>query len=257
MKISAYSLVHNAIKGDYCITECVLSLLAGADEVVVADAASNDGTKELLAEMEKEHPKLRVVHQEWEQPVNDPKWFVRWINSVRVHLKHPYQMMLDADEVLDESAWPAIRKAAQADMPLWFSRLNFYRDARHLCPHGETCGHEVVRCGPSRFFMPSDEPYGTQGHPGPEPPIKRYAKRLEPLPVIYHYGFLRPLEGMIHKSKVNLMGFFGGWDKRLTQAALDRSKPWHSYLVHSKPLLTYSGEHPKHCHKWLKDRGAL
>lgn len=255
--ISGYTIVRNAIRGDYCIKECIQSLLPLCNEVVIGDASSDDGTTEMLREMADRNGKIRVIQQPWRQPIGEHKWFVDWINSTRKHLRYDFQMMLDADEVLDEAAYPVVREAQRRKRSLWFMRYNFWRNGRTLVPQGETCGHMVVRCGPSKLFMPSDEPYGTEEHPEPEPLIRRRAIKPEPLPVIYHYGFLRKREGMIEKSKVNIPAFFGHWDWRLSKLMLHSDKPWHDHLIHKNPYGEYSGTHPRHCHAWLKERGAL
>lgn len=255
--LSGYTIVRNAIKGDYCIRESLLSMLPICDEVVVGDASSDDGTTEMLTVMASKHPKIRVVRQEWVQPNGNPKWFVSWINLTRRELRFDTQLMLDADEVLGSGCYKHLKALVSTGTALWCSRLNFWRNAQTLIAKGETCGHEVVRFGPSDLFMPSDEPYGFHPHFGPEPVIRRRAKRIHPMPVIFHYGFLRKREGMIEKSKVNLRAFFGGFDTRLSKAMLHPEKPWQDFLIHKKPHTRYDGPHPKHCHEWLKERGAI
>ena len=51
---------HNVVRHDYCIKEALHSLLAVCDEVVVIDAESDDGTIDLLKEIESLSPKLKV-----------------------------------------------------------------------------------------------------------------------------------------------------------------------------------------------------
>src|SRR5574341_141506 len=149
MNISGYTIVHNAIEGDYCVEQCVQSLLPICDEVVIGDAESTDGTREFLRSWSQKEPKIRIIEQPWVQPVNDPRWFIRWINETRKHLRYGFQMMLDADEVLDERGYGVVLNAAKHGTPLWFERINYWKNARTVIPHGETCGNLVVRCGPS------------------------------------------------------------------------------------------------------------
>jgi glycosyltransferase involved in cell wall biosynthesis len=250
--ISGYTIVHNALKGDYCIRECIESLLPICDEVIVGDA-SDDGTREMLERWSVIEPKVRVIRQEWKQPHGEPTWFVKWINETRKELRHPYQMMLDADEVLDERAYPVVLDAAKRNVPLWFERLNFEINARTVIPKGECCGNLVVRCGPTSMWMPSDEPYPSHAE---EPEIRKIAELHDSPPLIHHYGFLRKDKAMFEKCRVNLKAFFGGYDDRLTKAEAE-GKPWHHYVVHKNPYLKYTGPHPKHCIPWLIERGAL
>lgn len=253
--ISGYTVIRNAIKGDYCIKECIESLLPVCDEVVVGEASSNDGTSEMLTEWASKESKLRIVHQDWVQPVDDPKWFVKWINKTRAELKYPMQLMLDADEVLDSASY-SILKDAQVGQCFWFSRLNFWKDARTLIAHGETCGHAVARFGPSSLFMPSDEIYGDGFHEGAEPEIRQRATYHDSLR-IFHYGFLRNRQGMSEKMKVNLKAFFGTFDTRISRALLYPDVPWQTFFRHKRPYKSYSGHHPEHCLEWLRSRNAL
>src|SRR5687768_10364303 len=59
--------IHNAIEFDYCITEALTSLHAICDDVVILDAESNDGTLDVLRELKKTLPKLRLIEgAKWE-----------------------------------------------------------------------------------------------------------------------------------------------------------------------------------------------
>lgn len=252
--ISGYSFSHNAIKGDFCLKECIQSMLPICDEVVIGEASSDDGTAEMLHEWAKREPKLRIINQPWTQPVRNPRWFVEWINETRKHLNCSFQLTLDADEVLDERGYPMILDAAEKNIPMWFERINYWRNARTVIPHGETCGNLVVRCGPSNLWMPSDEPYPTHAE---EPEIRKMAYMPDSPPLIHHYGFLRNTKGMIEKCKVNLVGFFGENDSRMIEAEQHPERPWNFNFKHKKPYLSYNGPQPKHCLKWLKERGAL
>lgn len=252
-KTSGYTIVHNAVKGDYCIVECIRSLIPCCDEVVVGEAASDDGTAELLRDTFATEPKVRIVAQPWTQPVRDIRWFVNWINQTRTLLKHENQLMLDADEVLDERAYPIIQDAARTGKALWFERINYIKDCRTVIGHGETCGHLVVRFGPTAMWMPSDEPYES---PDQEPEIRKVATFIDPPPILHHFGFLRRNEAMFEKTRVNLTGFFGDLDQRLVQAEAE-GKHWQHYAKHKLPYLTYNGPQPAHCMEWLRERGAL
>lgn len=254
--ISCYSVIRNSIEGDYCIRECILSMLPIASEVVIGCAVDkeepiDDGTFAMLKMWEKDEPKLRIIQQEWRQPFNEPRWFVNWINQTREHLRYEQQMFLDADEVLCENAYPTLLKSKPEDC-FNFYRLNFWRNGRMLIGKGETCGWMVTRFGPSNLFMPSDEPYPQES----TPEICLRASH-HPNLRIFHYGFLRSLNGMITKSKVNLRAFFGTFDSRVGNAAMTPNKPWHDSFRHKRPYTTYSGTHPKHCLEWLKERDAL
>lgn len=256
--LSGYSIVRNAIKLDYCIKLAIESLLPVCDEVVICDSDSTDGTREMLDEMASKEPRLRIVNRPWPNPINKPRWFVEWINDARQELRYDTQIMLDADEVLSEKAYPILSRNVSTGRCLWFRRNNFWKDARTVIPDGETCGHMVARFGPTKLWMPSDEPYGDGDsfHAGPEPTIRVLAIHSAELS-IFHYGFLRKREAIFAKNRVNLMAFRGTWDARLSRAILHPEKDWQDFSPHIQPYIKYYGAHPKHCIPWLKERGAL
>lgn len=255
IKTSGYTVVRNGIELDYCFNLAIQSLIPVCEEVVVGVARSTDGTSEFLEEWKEREPKLRVIHQPWNDPAGQIDWFVRWINDTRQHLKHPRQLFLDADEVLDPNSYEEIR-TCNPGASFWFERLNFWRDGKHIIPHGRCCGHLLARMGPTQYFMPSDERYGSPGFPGPEPEIRQKAT-FNPKLRIFHYGFLRRRQALFDKCRVVLKAFFNGYDDRLVQAENDPSKPWQDYCEFDLPLLDYNGPHPQIAHEWLKGRGAI
>lgn len=253
--ISGYTVVRNALKLDYCIDLCLDSMLSWCEEVVVCESDSSDDTREHLERRASVEPKLRIVHRPWPHPFANPCWFMEWINEARQHLRYAQQFMLDADEVLDQQAVPVLKSAKPTDC-FWFHRYNFIRDARTLVPHGEGCGYEVARFGPTDLFMPSDEVYSPEAHPGPEPEIRQRATHNKALRIM-HYGFLRHPDAMLAKNQVNTMAFRGERDVRIARAAMHPERPWYEFVRHANPYGRYDGEHPEAAHAWLKERGAL
>jgi hypothetical protein len=254
--ISGYVVIHRAIAGDYCVREAILSMLPICDEVVVGYGTSDDGTGEMLADLAAKHSKIRIEETPWFQPVGKPRWFVEWLNRTRLKLRGKFQITLDADEVLDDSEYThrIIKDAARRNVPLWFHRINYIHNVRTVIAHGETCGVNVVRCGPQNLFMPSDEPYPTRQQ---EPMIRKLAEEPNPLPIIHHFGFLRTNSGMFAKSKVGLQAFFGGYDPRLEEAEKHPDKHWTEFCQHQRPFTSYDGPVPAVAHAWLKERGAM
>jgi glycosyltransferase involved in cell wall biosynthesis len=68
--LSGYSTTYNCVTHKYPFVESITSLLDVCDEVVVVDGGSTDGTWEVLSEMSKENPRLKI-HQnliDWSNP---------------------------------------------------------------------------------------------------------------------------------------------------------------------------------------------
>jgi len=261
MKISGYVCVRNGDALDYCFRLAVSSLLGVCDEVVVSESESTDGTREFLDDWASREANLRIVNYPWPNPKGDIKWWTNWLNHARAQLKYPMQLALDADEMLDPASYPAVLAAAERGECRWFERLNFWRDAQHLCPHGRVCGEQVVRLGPTELWMCSDEP-----HPEGEPELRIRAgwpPNADRSLRIFHYGFLRKEKAFIEKVRTVNGAFFDTFDDRVAKAE-QAGTPWVDEVFHSEvhdgvtinlPLLPFNENHPKLAHEWLRNRG--
>lgn len=236
---------------DYCAAAAIQSLLPVCDSVLVCDSDSSDGSAEKLAEMAAANPKIKLINYPWPNPVaKSYHWWTDWINFAREHLTADFQLQLDADEVLHENSYDEIRRAAEEgpNTALLCHRHNFWKDLHHLCPIGRTCSHLVVRFGPQRCWMSSDEI-----HPEGEPEIRQLARpsNVE----IFHYGFIRKKEAMFAKCRVVLQAHFGRYDERLEEAEKHPDKEWWEFAKHDIPLREYRGSHPTSVHQWLIEHG--
>jgi len=110
-KISAYTTTYNCIKGGYPFIESVSSALAFADEVVVVDGCSDDGTFEKLESMASEDERIQIYQNEfdWTNPTvdGDQKSFARALCS------NDFLIQIDSDEVFhedDAEKWKLLTK---------------------------------------------------------------------------------------------------------------------------------------------------
>lgn len=257
MSLGGNVCVRDGIKLDYCWREAVLSLLPVCDVVVVCDGGSTDGTLEEVRAWCDREPKLKLCCYPWTDPRGDIEFWVNWLNFAREHVPCTHHIQLDADEVLDEHSYGAVRKYARANNPrytLKCARLNFWRDHRHLIPHGVCLGHEVVRLAPQEMWLPSDG-----AHPkGSEAVAAAYPS--PPHITIFHYGFLRRRDAYFAKSKALHGFFFNGYDQRLVDAEKDTEQGgnWMDAIKNvewTERLLPYDGHHPAVAHGWLRERG--
>ncbi len=261
--LSGYCIVHDAIKGDYPVLECARSLLPICNEVVIADAASSDGTLEMLTRFAATDPKIRVVSIDWPKlptysewkadsprPPNDNHFWPKLINVARAMLRYQWQIHLDADEILFPCAFDEIRRCMDEGGVRWVKRLNFWRDAQSMVPPGWVCGDYVARVGPTELWMPSDE-----HHPDGEPEMRLRATKHPDL-LVGHYGFLRKDDGFYAKSKVMQPAVAGNYDSRLEEAERTGA-PWWTVSTFPGGLVPYDGPHPAVIQQWLRERGRL
>jgi len=251
--LSGFTVCKNAISLDYCIRECIESLLPVCDEVVVGEMGSDDGTLTFLLDWAAHEPKLRIVMiNDWTTARGDPKWFVEALNQTREHLKYSMMLQLDADEVLcdDEDTRGAIKRAFDNNDAIALNRLNFVRDPVSLIPENECCGKYVVRVGPSHLWLPSDEP-----HARGEIHLLDMAHH-EPRALIYHLGFLRRRESFFAKARVVLGAFFNEFDTRLAAAESEGTHPFEKFPWWNR-LESFPAHYgyPKAVRQWMEDRG--
>lgn len=253
--ISGYVCIRNATANDYCFEEAAKSLIPVCEEVVISVADHNDDdTRERVDRLAESDSRFRVIEYRWTHPHRDIKWWVTWLNATREQLKHPMQLTLDADEVLDPRGLDPIRNLAMQDKCAWFHRINYWRDIYHEAPHGRVCGEQVVRLAPTRMWMCSDEPH-PEGQPEYE--IRTTAgwppNASDDL-VIHHLGFLRDPKRFPLKVRAVNGAFFGTTDER-TEKALREGTNWVEEIHFETPLLPVTGQIPLVAHGWLKNRG--
>lgn len=240
--------VRNGFELDYCWVQAVESLLPVCDEVVVCDSDSIDGTREYAEHMAKREPKIRVINWPWPNPVGDWDWWVTWLNFSREHIKTPWHLQLDADEVLHENSYSRVLDFTRKNpnRSANFIRYNFWLDSRHCAPIGHCCAPIVTRLAPSNLWLPSD-----CYHPKGDRVLKiKKTTKME----ICHYGFLRKREAYFRKAKVVEIAFANNYDERL-KAIENVTGNWMEKLPYPEPLITFTGSHPRVIHRWLKDRG--
>lgn len=251
--LSGFTISKNCRSLDYCLIECIESMLPVCDEVVVGEMGSTDGTREILDAWMVTEPKLRVVTiRDWTLERANHSWFTSALNETREHLDYCQGLQLDSDEVLSDGneTIAAIKRACNKTNAIALDRLNFVRDATSLIPEGECVGKYVVRCGPSHLWWPSDE-----HHERGEVHLLDMS-HIEPTARIFHLGFLRKPEAFYAKAKVVLGAFFGNYDQRLADAEKIGANPMSGMPWYNR-LASYDGHYPDSVRKWMTERGYV
>ena len=100
-KISALIITYNEMG---YIEKCIDSIQF-ADEIIVVDSYSTDGTYEYL----KNHPKVRVIQNEFENYTAQKSFALKWAS-------HDWVLFLDADEVVTDKLRNEIKAKAKKDI---------------------------------------------------------------------------------------------------------------------------------------------
>lgn len=246
--------IRNGISLDYCWELAAQSLLGVCDEVVICDSDSDDGTRQAIDQWAAKEPRITVCNFPWTDPKGDALFWVRWLNYARQHLKMKdgWCVYVDADEILHENSYAKIRQASEEGRTLMVHRLNFWGDAKHLIPHHECCGFEVIRVGSQYVSFPSDSPTPESGE------IEALAVRDLSIEIM-HYGFLRRRTAFFKKAREVSRIWVGEnqFDPRLEHAEQFAGN-WSSdpsIADWVDRLIPFEGTHPKIAWQWLRDRG--
>ena len=69
MKIAGFTFIKNAVQNDYPVVEAILSILPICDEFVVAVGKCEDGTLELIKNINSS--KIKIIETEWDESIRE------------------------------------------------------------------------------------------------------------------------------------------------------------------------------------------
>ena len=106
MKLSIYTFVQNGIYFDFHIIEMLKHHLPLADEIIVNEGYSTDGTYEAIKDLD---PKIRIFRNKWD--VSDPNaYYVKFKEQARKMCTGDWCILLDADEFIPEWEFQRLRQ---------------------------------------------------------------------------------------------------------------------------------------------------
>lgn len=252
MKLAGISILKNAVKYDYCFEQSIQSMLDVCDAVIVAYVESEDDTFERLIKMSSD--RLFIIQlKEADWNFYPDKHRLSYITNIAIQhadrLGFPYILSVQADEVIHESSYTAIRKFIdEGGEAAIIKRINLWKtpDFELNVPHERMpCNTQVLRLAKSNFRAYDDaESLGLD---------RTHEVKIIDDIVLLHYGFVRKKEVM--KSKIINMqqGVFGmiDYDKKLDECDVFNPDLWFDPEKDLKPI---SITHPELMKDWVKER---
>ncbi len=99
--LSVCVFIKDCFKGAFCLFESMAQLMPLADEFIVMDLGSTDGTLEILQEIETANDKVRIVHDTFYK--NDASVFAELANKVIAECNHSRILYYQSDEIWHEN----------------------------------------------------------------------------------------------------------------------------------------------------------
>lgn len=123
MKLSIYTFVRDALRLDFHAVAMLKHHLPLADEIVVHEGYSSDGSFEAIRDLD---PKIKIFRTRWKR--GEGRWYVAFKEEARRRCTGDWCVLLDCDEFLPEWEWDPLRDYLSATdrtvVPMRY--VNFY-----------------------------------------------------------------------------------------------------------------------------------
>ncbi len=109
MKLSIYTFIKDGIYYDFHTVAMLKHHLPLADEIIVNEGYSTDGTYEAIRDLD---PKIEIFRERWDR--SDPKtWHVKFKNRAREKCTGDWCILLDSDEFIPEWEFDRLRECLE------------------------------------------------------------------------------------------------------------------------------------------------
>lgn len=247
-KIGGSQFIRNGLQYDYCFRESILSLLEFCDEVQVVDAGSDDGTQDVLSDLEKQFKHLHITYlskEHWDSQHGREK--LSYFHNMAIDkLSCDYNFSLQSDEIVHEGSYGAIRAAVEKDHEgVMCRRINLWESPYlqlSVPLNRMPCSEYVVRLAKPKYKHYDDgESIGVIAN-------EDFAELIR----IYHMGFVRKREVMkakITNMQVDVFGFAEA-DRKLQLCDVFNPQLWFA----NDDLKPIDELLPKVIQKWASER---
>ncbi len=220
----------------YPIVQAIESILPLVNEFIVALGPCEDTTEELIHSIPDESKKIRVIHTKWENSeARSGLILSEKTNEALTHCSHDWCFYIQADEVIHEADYSAIRESLRVAQNqkevegLLFDYIHFYGSYHVIACSRKWYRREVRIVRKSSAIQSVADAQGFRVH-GKKPLVVASAAR------VFHYGWVKPPKQMGLKSKLlNRL-----WHGNKLDEKFDNFEYSQGYGLQS-----FKGEHPK------------
>lgn len=210
MKVSAFTYVRNGLFYDYPFIEAIRSALPLVDELVAVVGDSTDGTREAIEQIG--DSRIKIVDTVWDDAMRTKGLiFAQQSNTGLDHVSKDADWLLhiQADEILHEKDYPAIRQAMQTYLHdkrvegFLFRFLNFFGDYWHYAPSRRYHQREIRIVRNSPFIRSYRDSQGFRKFDNPATYLEEKGYKLQVIPIdatVYHYSYVKNPEIQLKKQ---------------------------------------------------------
>ena len=240
MKVCGFTIVRNAIKYGYPVAESIQSILPLCDKVVVAVGESEDDTLDLIKSIDPK--KIEIVKTVWDDSLREGgKVLAVETNKAMDAISSEFDwfIYIQADEVLHEKDYPAIKEAMRAYKDdskiegLLFKYLHFWGTYDYVGVSRNWYRHEIRVIKNNKAIRSYKDAQGFR-----KGDKKLLVKKVDA--TVFHYGYVRPPE--VIKQKINSFNALY-YDGELLEKKLELSKSFDYSQINA--VKKFEGSHPE------------
>jgi hypothetical protein len=240
MKVAGFTFIRNAVKNDYPIVEAITSILPICDEFIVALGNSDDETTELIKGINS--PKIKIINTIWDDKLREGGAVFAVETDVAFNGISPdadWAFYIQGDECVHEKYLPVIKKEMEDNLNdpgiegLLFKYRHFYGSYDYYGHSRRWYRREIriLRNNKAIHAYRDAQGFRWDGR-------KINVKLIDAY--IYHYGWVKPPEGLKNKMRsFNKFYFDDAW--------LEQNVP-ESYEFdygNADRLIDFTGTHPE------------
>ncbi|HZK06913.1 MAG TPA: hypothetical protein VFC92_01815 [Bacteroidales bacterium] len=201
MNVSGFTIIRNGEKFDYPFTESIRSVLPLCDVMVVAVGNSEDRTREIIEKIDS--PKIKIIDTVWDDNLREGGRVLA-VETDKAKAALPantdWAIYIQADEVLHEKDYPAIRNAMEQNLNdkrvdgLLFDHLNFYGSFDYIADSRKWSYKQIriIRNEPAITSFRDAISFMKNGK-------RLNVKKIDA--AVYHYGWVRRPDAMQQKME--------------------------------------------------------
>lgn len=241
-RVSAFTIVRNAVLLDFPVVESIRSVLPLCDEFVVNVGASDDGTLDLVRTVD--DPRVRILEADWDMSRAEQVLQVETARAMRA-CRHSWGVYIQADEVLHEAGIPILRSTLDETNrdarieALVVRYRHFFGDPFTEAVNRRWYRREarVVRLDPALDIHPYRDAQGFRAGPAD----RKVRARLTTAEM-FHYGWSRSAAGLQEKRS----------EDRKLYSNLRAAPPDAPLLTWFPGLRPFRGAHPAVARDWVE-----